>query len=39
MNSKGSMEIQKEATKLLKVTTIMPYRPMSGPIIEDINDV
>ena len=26
MDSKGSMEIQKEAVKLLKVTTIVPYR-------------
>ena len=38
MDSKGSMEIQKEAAKLLKVTTIISYRPMSDPIIEDIND-
>ena len=38
MDSKGSMEIQKEAAKLLKVTTIVPYRPMSGPIIEEIDD-
>ena len=33
MDSKDSVEIWKEAVKLLKVTTIMPYRPMSGPII------
>ena len=33
MDSKGSMEIQKEAAKLLKVTIIVPYRPMRGPII------
>ena len=38
MNSKGFVEIHKEATKLLKVTTIMPYRPMSSPIIEEIDD-
>ena len=38
MDSKVSMEIQKEATKLLKVTTIMPYRPTSGLIIEEIDD-
>ena len=38
MDSKGSMEIQKEAAKLLKVTTIMPYRPMSSPIIKEIDD-
>ena len=38
MDSKGSVEIRKEATKLLKVTTIVPYRPMSGPIIEKIDE-
>ena len=38
MDSKGSMEIQKEAAKLLKVTTIMPYRPTSGPIIEEFDN-
>ena len=38
MDSKGSMEIQKEVVKLLKVTTIMPSRPTSGPIIEEIDD-
>ena len=32
------MEIQKEAAKLLKVTIIMPYRRMSSPIIEEIDD-
>ena len=29
MDSNGYVEIQKEAAKLLKVTTIVPYRPMS----------
>ena len=38
MDSKGTVEIQKEAVKLLKVTTIVLYRPTSGPIIEEIND-
>ena len=38
MDSKGSMEIQKETAKLLKVTTIVPYRPMSSPIIKEIDD-
>ena len=38
MDSNGYVEIQKEAAKLLKVTTIVPYRPMSVPIIEEIND-
>ena len=32
------LEIQKEEAKLLKVTTIVPYKPMSGPIIEEIDD-
>ena len=38
MDSNGSMEIQRETSKLLKVTTIMPYRPMSDPIMEEIDD-
>ena len=38
MDSKGFMEIQKEPTKLLKVTTIVPYKPMNGLIIEEIDD-
>ena len=38
MDSKGFVEIQKEVAKLLKVTTIVPYRPTSGPIIEEIYD-
>ena len=38
MDSKGFVEIQKEETKLLKVTTILPHRPMSSPIIEEIDD-
>ena len=38
MDSKDSVEIRKEVEKLLKVTTIMPYKPMSGPIIEEIDD-
>ena len=38
MDSKGFVEIRNEAPKLLKVTTIVPYRPMSGPIIEEIDD-
>ena len=38
MDSKGSVEIQKKAAKLLKVTTIVPYRPVSGPIIKEIDD-
>ena len=38
MDSKALMEIQKKATKLLKVITIVPYKPNSGLIIEEIND-
>ena len=38
MDSKGYVEIQKEAAKLLEVTTTVPYRPMSGLIIEEIDD-
>ena len=35
MDSKGHVEIQKEAVKLLKVTAVMLYRSMSGLIIEE----
>ena len=38
IDSNGSMEIQKEAAKLLKKTIIVPYRPMSSPIIKEIDD-
>ena len=38
MDSKGYVEIQNEETKLLKVTTIVPYSPMRDPIIEEIDD-
>ena len=38
MDSKGYVEIQREASKLLKVTAIILYRPMSGLIIEEIDD-
>ena len=38
MDSKGYVEMQKEVAKLLKVTTIVPCRPVSGPIIEEIDD-
>ena len=34
MDSKGFVEIQKEAAKLRNVTTIVPYMSMSGPIIK-----
>ena len=32
------MKIQKEVTKLLKVTRIVPYMPTNGLIIEEIDD-
>ena len=38
MDLKGSVEIRKKAAKLLKVTIIMPYRLMRGPIIKEIDD-
>ena len=38
MDSKGTVEILKEAGKLLKVITIVPYRSMKFPIIEKIDD-
>ena len=38
MDSKGFVEIQKEAFKLLKVTTIVPYRSMGSLIIEEIDN-
>ena len=38
MDSKGFVKIKNEATKLLKVSTIVPHRPMGGPIIEEIDD-
>ena len=38
IDTKGFVEIQKEVVKLLKVTTIVLYKPTSGPIIEEIDD-
>ena len=38
MDSKGSVEIRNEEAKLLNVTIIVPSRPMSGPIIKEIDD-
>ena len=35
---KRTVEIQNEAAKILKVATIVPYKLMSGPIIEEIDD-
>ena len=38
MNPKGQWKSEKKVAKLLKVTTIKPYRPMSDLIIEEIDD-
>ena len=38
MDLKGYVEIKNEAARLLKVTTIVPYKPTSGPIIKEIDD-
>ena len=38
MDLKGFVEIQNEGVKLIKVTTIVPYKLMSGLIIEEIDD-
>ena len=38
MDSKRYVEIQKETAKLLKVTTIVPYRLKSGPFIKEIDE-
>ena len=35
---KGFVEIRKEVDKILILTTIVPYRLMSGPIIEEIDN-
>lgn len=38
MEPKDLEEMQKEATKLLKVITIVSHIPIKGPVIEDIDD-
>ena len=38
LESRDNGEIQGQATKLLKTTTIMPFRPIKGLIIEEIDD-
>ena len=38
MDLKDFFEIRKEVAKLLKVTIIVPYRPMSALIIDEIDD-
>ena len=38
MDSRDTSEIQDQDGKLLKVTTIVPFRLINGPIIKDIDD-
>ena len=38
LDSKGFVKIQKEVTKLLKVSTIVPYKLKGGLIIKEIDD-
>ena len=38
MESTYAGEIQDQAAKLLKITTIMPFRSINGSIIEKIDD-
>ena len=38
MESRDTGDIQDLAAKLLKTTTIMPFRPIKGLIIEEIDD-
>ena len=38
MESRDIGEIQDQAAKLLKTTTIVPFRSIRGSIIEEIND-
>ena len=39
MNSKGYVEIQKEVAKLLKVTTIVPYRLISDSCHDRVSEI
>ena len=38
MESRDTDEIQDQAAKLLKITTIVPFRPIKESIIEEIDD-
>ena len=38
MESRNIGDIQDQAAKLLKTTTIVPFKPMKGLVIEEIND-
>ena len=38
MESRDISDIQDQAAKLLKKTAIMPFRPIKGLIIKEIND-
>ena len=39
MESRNTSEIQDQTTKLLKTTTIVPFRPIKGLIIKEIDDL
>ena len=38
MELRDTGKIQDQAAKLLKTTTIVPFKPIKGPIIEEIDD-
>ena len=38
MESRDIGEIHDQAAKFLKTTTIVPFRPIKGPIIVEIDD-
>ena len=38
MKLRDTSEIQDQVTKLLKIITVMPFMPIKGPIIEEIDD-
>ena len=38
LESRDAGEIQDQATKLIKITIIVPFKLINGPIIEEIND-
>ena len=38
MESRDTSDIQNQATKLLKTTTIVPVRTIKGLVIEEVDD-
>ena len=38
MESRDTGDIQDQAAKILKTTSIVPFRPLKGLVIEDIVD-